>query len=151
MHGNLLSLQCKCGHALASFLCAPLERERSESKWLRHSIQFRLGFYLICSSLCRRWKGILNLESKFLNKRRFLSGRQAVCLSSTPDLGTMQCQDLVQGQLSMFTRPIGILQNKKDSKVKDNSRDSKMKLACHAEQGNNRPLQFCQKLETDFR
>jgi hypothetical protein len=55
--------------------------ERSASKWLRHSIQFQLCFYLICSSLCRSWKGVCNLESKFLSKKRCLSDRQVVCLS----------------------------------------------------------------------
>lgn len=51
-----------------------------------------------------------------------------------PCLGATQHPDQAQGQLSLFTGSIGILQNE-ISGEKDNSCDSKMKLACHAERG----------------
>ena len=80
--GSLLALHYTSGTSEPLPHVLPL-KERSESKRLRHSIQFQLCFYLICSSLCLSWKGGCNLKSKFLSKKRCPGGRQAVCLSST--------------------------------------------------------------------
>lgn len=112
----------------------PLE-ERSESKWLRHSIQFQLCFSLICSSLCLNWKGVCNLESKFLSKKRCLSGRKAVCLSSSPVWGPHRAKIRHKGNSLCSHVLLEFCKTRDISREKDNRRDSKMKLVCHAEQG----------------
>lgn len=86
------------------------------------------------------FQSLLELEgslqsSKQIFKQEKMPQWQTGCLSIIhPCLGATQHQDQARGQLSMFTRSIGILQNERLAE-KDNSRDSKMKLACHAEQG----------------
>lgn len=81
-YGNLLPLRARYRHVHPSPSLFPTLslKERSESKWLRHSVQFQLCFYLVCSSLCLSWKGVCNLESKFVSKKRCL-GWQTGCLS----------------------------------------------------------------------
>lgn len=112
-------------------------KERSESKWLRHSIQFQPCFYLICSSLRSSWKGVCNLESKFLSKKRCL-GWQTGCLSVYhPPLfeGPHSAKIRHKGNSLCSHFLLEFCKTREISKEKDNSRDSKMKLACHAERG----------------
>lgn len=152
-YGSLLPLRSPCRHVRgpASSPRIPL-KERSDSKWLRHSVQFQLCF-LICSSLCSSWKGVCNLESKFLSKKRCL-GWQTGCLSVYhPPLvgGHTAPRSGTRATLYVHTFYWNFAKQERLAGKKTIAVTPKWNWHVMQSTAHNRPLQFCQKLETDFR
>lgn len=127
-----------------------LPPERSESKWLKHSIQFQLCFYLMCSRLCWSWKGVCNLESKFLSKKRCF-GWQTGCLSSTPVWGPHRARSGTRATLYVHTFYWSFAKQERLAEKKTIAVTPKWNWHVMQSKAHNKPLQFCQKLETDFR
>lgn len=108
---------------------------RSESKGLRHSVQFQLCFYLVRSSLLKL-EGSLQSGRQIFKQEKMPRVADGLSVYHPPLCGDHTApRSGARAALWVHVFYWNFCKTREISRAKDNSSDSKMKLACHAECG----------------